>query len=199
MTSRQPMSSSPAGVNPSLQPLEDFYGEVGRPLPLAEALPGESIPEPERSLLVHGNDMTSTLAAFHRDSIHLQVLRRARAGDIYVREVVLLLDGSDQAVEFGAIRIDLSLLPPDARGHILEERLPLGQILRDSQVAFLSRPKAFLKLVADDFIRGALRLSGSPVLFGRRNTLSTPGGAAIAEIIEILPPPAAGKVDAGAK
>ena len=51
-----------------------------------------------------------------------------------------------------------------------------------------SRPKAFLRIQADEFIRRALRLDGPAVLYGRRNTLFDPVQRPLAEIVEILPP-----------
>ena len=42
--------------------------------------------------------------------------------------------------------------------------------------------------VPDAFIRAALRFTGSPVLYGRQNTLSGSDGLPLAEIVEILPP-----------
>ena len=156
--------------------------------PTVECVPAEQVPEPERSLLVHANDMTSTLMAFHGRSIHLDVLRRETRGAFYLREVALLLDEVNTVVEFGAIKIDLTALPGAARRAILEETLPLGQVLKDFSVAFVSRPKAFLKVTSDAFINQALRLSSPTLLYGRRNTLSTTEHGAFAEIVEILPP-----------
>ncbi|MBI1841420.1 MAG: hypothetical protein HYR88_11295 [Verrucomicrobia bacterium] len=176
-----------ASVLPLIHPLDDFYKHAGLPLPFVEAVTPERMPEPDRSLLVHANDMTSTLIAFHKRSIHLEVLRRETRGAYYLRAVALLLDEVDTAVEFGAIKIELTALPSAARRAILEERLPLGQVLKDFSVAFVSRPKAFLRITSDSFINGALRLKAPSVLYGRRNTLSIEDRGAFAEIVEILP------------
>jgi chorismate-pyruvate lyase len=177
-------------VLPMVYPMDDFYAQMGMPLPRVESVPGEAVPEPERSLLVHGNDMTSTLTAFHQAKLHLEVLRSEIRGDYYLREVVLRLDGSNRPVEFGAIKIYLNLLPGPVRRLILDEKLPLGQILKECSVAFLSRPKAFLKVVSDEWISRALQLEPARVLYGRRNTLTDPQQRPLAEIVEILPPTA---------
>jgi len=89
-------------------------------------LDGEAVPEPYKTLLVHLDDMTPTLEKFHHRPIHLQVLGRRRAGDDYFREVVLRLDGTNEPVEFGAIKIHLALFPKEAREQILKAvgRLP---------------------------------------------------------------------------
>ena len=169
-------------------PLDEFYARMGLTLPPLEQVDGEAVPQPYRQLLVHHNDMTPTLEKFHQRDIHLRLLGRRHRGDEYFREVVLLLDGADQAVEFGAIKINLNLFTPEARRQILKEQRPLGHIMQECGIKHRSRPKAFLRLASDKFINQALQLSGAHVLYGRRNTLFDPQERALAEIVEILPP-----------
>lgn len=175
---------------PHTHPLADFYKQAGLTLPDIERIPGAEVPEPYRALLVHDDDMTPTLQRFHGRKIHIRVLSRHQRDGFYFREVVLLLDGSGAPVEFGAIKINLNLFAPEPRRLIEEERLPLGQILEDHQVPHVSKPSAFLRLRSDAFINRALNLEGSPLLFGRRNTLVDPQQRSLAEIVEILPPTA---------
>ncbi len=184
---RFPMSSTPTAL-PIAYPLDDFYAQAGLALPAIEAVAGDEVPEPYQTLLVHQNDMTPTLEKFHGNTIHLRVLRRQQRGDFYFREVVLVTDQDETPVEFGAIKINLSLFSPAARQEILEERLPLGHILADCTVTHTSRPKAFLRVQADAFINSMLALTGQHTLYGRRNTLWDPQQRPLAEIVEILPP-----------
>src|SRR5437899_12834558 len=109
-------------------PLDEFYARAGLPLPPLTQIDGEAVPEPYKSLLVHRNDMTPTLETFHRRNIHLRMLGRERKGDQYFREVVLVLDGNEEPVEFGAIKMNLDLFAPDARELILAEQRSLGPI-----------------------------------------------------------------------
>src|SRR4051812_16026294 len=97
---------------PAAHPLDDFYARAGQTLPPLTQIDAETVPEPYKTLLVHRNDMTPTLEKFHQRQIHLRVLGRRRNGNEYFREVVLLLDGSEQPVEFGAIKIYLDLVTP---------------------------------------------------------------------------------------
>jgi hypothetical protein len=173
---------------PIAYPLDDFYAQAGRALPPIEAVEGNAVPEPYKSLLVHQDDMTPTLEKFHGERIHLAVLSRQQRDDFYFREVVLRLDKSDKPVEFGAIKINLALFPPAARKEILEERRPLGTLLADYTITHTSRPKAFLRIQSDSFINSALQLGGTQWLYGRRNTLWDPQLRSLAEIVEILPP-----------
>ena len=96
-------------------PLSDFYAMAGLPLPQIESIDGEVVPEPCKSLLVHRDDMTPTLEAFHESTIHIRAMSRKEKNGFYFREVLLLLDGSDRPVEFGAIKIDLRRFAPEPR------------------------------------------------------------------------------------
>jgi chorismate-pyruvate lyase len=184
-----PVPASPQ-VFPHAHPLDEFYANAGVSLPPLEIVPGEEVPQPYRQLLVHEGDMTPTLEAFHKVRLHLEVLRREQRDDFYFREVVLIGDGTQPRVEFGAIKIFLALFPRAARADILEERLPLGTLLAKHRITHFSRPKAFLKIQSDDFINSALGIEGTHTLYGRRNTLSNPDQHSLAEIVEILPPAA---------
>lgn len=174
---------------PRLRAFEDLYSGSRIAVPELDVIDGAKIPEPYRTLLVHDGDMTPALEKFHADGIHLQVLRSKRTKDHYSRDVVLRADTTRKPIEFGAIEINLASVHEVAREAILQGQRPLGGILRDFSIAHLSRPKAYFRVVADDVIRRSLELNGSTeILYGRRNTLLVPGGAVLAEIIEILPP-----------
>jgi chorismate-pyruvate lyase len=177
--------SAPLSV---IHPLDEFYSRSGLALPPWDQVDGEAVPEPFRTLLVHQNDMTSTLENFHCATVHLSVLGRERRGGEYFREVVLHLEASEQPVEFGAIKIHLDRFSADARVRILEEHWPLGHILKDCAVPYTSRPQAFLRIASDELINRVSRMTGANVLYGRRNTLLNAAGQPLAEIVEILPP-----------
>jgi len=169
-------------------PLDEFYSRSGLSLPPLDQVDGEAVPEPYKSLLVHESDMTSTLESFHKAGIHLRLVSREQRGDEYFREVVLVLDGSEKPVEFGAIKIQLDRFPEKVRQEILREQFPLGHLLKDFSIEYQSCPRAFLRIASDRTINGLLGLSGAHLLYGRRNTLLNPAGEPIAEIVEILPP-----------
>ena len=185
--SRPSSFDQPAAVLPFAYPLDEFYALAKRELPEIEQLNGEDVPEPYGRLLVHNDDMTPTLEKFHDARIYLNVISRQMRGDFYFREVILLTQRTRTPVEFGAIKINLALFPAGARRLILEEQQPLGTILSDFKLAHTSKPKAFLRIEADAFIKGALQLSGKQVLYGRRNTLYDSEHRALAEIVEVLP------------
>lgn len=186
-----PNSDSPARTPQGesiAYPLDEFYARSGTTLPPLDQIEGQSVPEPYRTLLVHDRDMTSTLENFHGAGIRLRLLGREQKGNDYFREVLLLLEGSERPAEFGAIQIHLDRFPENARREILEERYPLGHVLKEHAIPYTSRPRAFLRIASDKIINSVLLLQGAHVLYGRRNTLSNPVGEPLAQIVEILPP-----------
>ncbi len=166
----------------------EFYAARGAALPAVSRVAPAEIPEPCRLLLVHQSDMTSTLESYYGDKLRVHVLGRRTAENEYSREVVLALQGSGRPVEFGATKVNLDRLPAEARREILREEQPLGRILSACGVRFASRPSAYLRVAADDYISGALQLAGPGFLHGRRNTLLDAWERPLAEIVEILPP-----------
>lgn len=190
-------SASPATLRPALFrsedpspvfPLDDFYARSGLPLPPFEVIPGDTVPEPYRTLLVHERDMTPTLAEYHKSDIHIEVLDRRRRGSAYFREVILRLDHDERPVEFGANKISLDLVAAEVQRLILAEHLPLGQILKVLGVPHHGRPHAFFRVKSDHLMNRAFGLTAPAVLYGRRNTLWDLEGRALSQIVEILPP-----------
>jgi hypothetical protein len=172
-----------------LAPLRGFYARAGLALPAIEACEPGEMPDGARALLAHDGDMTPTLESYHGEPLMLRVLdARLEGPSCFVREVVLLTRDTGRAVEFGAIRIHLDAFPSDARREVLACRRPLGGLLADHGIPHQSAPSLFFKLWADEVVRGALGLTGAPVLFGRCNTLRDPGGRTLAQVVEVLPP-----------
>ena len=171
-----------------LYPLSEFFRR-GEARPVTKLETGrQSMPEPYRSLLVHGQDMTSTLERFHGERLRLRLLASLRQGDSLFRRVVLVGDETAKAVELGAIRIDLAAFEAAARARILASEQPLGSILKEFAVPYVSKPRLFFRVASDGAMEGALDLAQPARLYGRQNVLSTPRGHALAEVVEILPP-----------
>lgn len=169
-------------------PLSEFYAHAKLPLPRIEMIPGDAVPEPFRSLLVHANDMTPTLEAFHKSDIRLEILSRERRGDFYFREVVLRLKSNDHPVEFGANKVFVGRFSEEAREMILAEELPLGRILKDCGVRHRTEARAFLRVDSDELINRAFDLAQPVTLYGRKAVISDLQGRPLSEIVEILPP-----------
>jgi hypothetical protein len=169
-------------------PLWKFYDADEMPLPEIEPIAPDEMPEPQRSLLVHERDMTSTLERFHGERIHIEAVRSSDSGDTHSRLVILSLDESGKRVEFGAIVIYLDAFLAHGRELILQRRRPLGAILADEKVNYVSCPRAFFRVEPDALICQSLQLEAPQTLYGRCNCISQREGKILAEIVEILPP-----------
>jgi chorismate-pyruvate lyase len=179
---------SPRAIFSDVYPMDEFYAQRQMSLPIYGRVEPEQMPEPYKSLLAHQNDMTPTLEKFYGDKIHIRVLARHTFENEYFREVALVLNGSDRRIEYGAIKIILDLLPEPARREILNEHRPLGHLLSQFEIPHQSRPQMFFTVRSDAHINGALKLTGTQSLYGRRNRIVDPWDRPIAEIVEILPP-----------
>lgn len=171
-----------------LRPLSDFYEQSGLSLPAANIIEGGEMPEPYRNILVHDSDMTPTLETAYGQTIHLHVLKHSLRDNVFSRQVLLVLEDDQTAVEFGGIKIYFDYLPEEAKRLVLEERQPLGTILRTQRVPHESHPSAYLSLTADSIMCKAFRLTKPRVVYGRCNVLSDPSRNVIAQVVEILPP-----------
>jgi hypothetical protein len=186
MSDHSPAATPPVAL-PYVYPLDALYARAGLPLPQIEKIPPEEMPEPYRSLLVHHNDMTPTLERFHGANIHLRILHREQRGDFYFRQVALVLDGSEKPVEFGANKVSLLIFPPKARHLILEERLPLGTVLKECQMGHSTVAKAFFQVMPDQLISSVLHLNSHGTLYGRKATIMDSQKRPLSEVVEILP------------
>ncbi len=170
-----------------LLPFHFFYEKHGRPMPDFHFLEGRDVPYPYRSLLVHDNDMTPTLAAFHHSKLYLEVHEKESTDDFVMRMVTLHAAASDIPVEFGAIGIHLENFEPDVRQLIIDGRVPLGAILGENKISHHGSPSAYFRVPADDLMCGTLKQNHGDTLYGRCNQLLDSDQMVIADIVEILP------------
>src|ERR1051326_8941174 len=168
-------------------PLNDLHAHAKLPLPRIEQIADDAAPEPYRALLVHSNDMTPTMEAFHKSQIHLEILRSERRGGFYFREVVLRLNHDEKPVEFGGNKIYLGMFPEEAQELILLEQAPLGRILKECAIKHHTEAKAFLRVESDEIINNAFELTQPTTLYGRKAVISDLHGKPLSEIVEILP------------
>lgn len=152
------------------------------------SLPGAALPEPDRSLLDHARDMTSTLADFHRSLLRVEILQQVRQDDLYLREVFLRTQTLDLIVEYGVIAIALEHFTPPQREAIQGGYGPLGGLLHQFKIPFVSAPIRFFSVASAVLTRLPFGGGRSTRCHGRLNHLSRPTGEPLAWILEILPP-----------
>ena len=189
LTTLAPVKGEPESCDHFLALLGEFYEALPeRPAIEAAFVPAESIPRPQRDLLVHFSDMTSTLSRHHGESLRLQVLHRHQGPQWYRRHIVLETVTSRRPVEYGAMRILLPLLSEAARLEVLAAQSPLGAVLARHRLAYRHCPGGFFKIRSNRLIEESLGLASPQWLYGRCNCMSDSVGRVIAEVVEILPP-----------
>jgi chorismate-pyruvate lyase len=171
-----------------LYPLNEFYAEAGLAVPPATRINGREMPEPYRRLLVHDRDMTPTMEAAYDRKMNLRVLKYSLDLEVFSRQIVLVPEGGQTPVVFGAIKIYLDEFPTAARDLVLERKMPLGTILESQSIRHFSKPDGFFEVEADASICQALEIAGPARLYGRRNVLGNSTGRKLAQVLEILPP-----------
>ncbi|MEA3209764.1 MAG: hypothetical protein QOE70_2821 [Chthoniobacter sp.] len=183
-----PMSVGVPASSDLLYPLTRFCEDGGHPLPACEVIDGAAMPQPYRDLLVHKGDMTSRLESFHGGPIIIEVLHHEHCPDGYRREVVLHVEETALAVEYGAIEIDVDAFDGELRRLILEEHLPFGGLLNRFGIRYRSEPKAFIRLAADAVMPRVFGTPEAREFFGRCNVLLGEGDRVLARIVEVLRP-----------
>jgi len=170
-------------------PLADLHRDALLLMPDAMAVSGDDVPMPFHALLVHRSDMTSTLSRFHGSEIQLQVLQQSIDETSILRAVILRRCRDNQPVEYGAIRIFLKHFPEAAATTLRAGTTPLGTVLSEFNIPYVSNPLGFIRLRTSDVIANSLELDATgDVVYGRRNRHLTPAGDVLADILEILPP-----------
>ena len=171
-----------------LHPLSLFYKPNGEPLPLLNPVDGSDVPQPYRNLLVHDSDMTSTLEDYFEGEMIVKPLHITHQGDAYSRSVLLTRKSDGLIAEFGAIQIHLEALPRAASERVIEASRPLGGILAEHDIDYISRPSAYFRLTPDARICEVMHIDADGPLYGRQNTITASSGPTIAQVLEVLPP-----------
>ena len=157
-------------------------------VPEFEVLPGDRVPQPARDLLVHEHHMTVTLEQFYGRRVELRVLAERRRNEHYARMILLALEGTDQIVQFGIVRVDLSCCEPEVQAAILAGKAPLGRILIEHDVLRRIDPAVFLKIYPHREMQQWMRLSALQPVFGRLATIYCNHMPAV-ELLEVVCPP----------
>jgi chorismate-pyruvate lyase len=131
-----------------------------------EPVEPDSMPDPFCNLLVHHEHMTTRLAEHYGRPVELRVLRRQQQNNEYSRLIALNLQGSDQIVEVGIVRLNLGFVSQDVRKEILSANEPLGQILINHDVLRRIEPRWYYRFAPQSPIARHFGSLNAPV-YGR--------------------------------
>src|SRR5205085_9934222 len=109
-----------------------------------DIVPAERVPPPYRQLLVHDQHMTVTVEAHHGGLVDVEVLAEHREDGSYARNILLVAQKDRQVVQYGIMRINLTLCAAEVRAAILARKTPLGRILIEHNVLRRIEPTAYL-------------------------------------------------------
>ncbi len=169
-----------------LYPLDVLYARAGIAGPVVRPTTAARIPPPYHDLLVHENEMTSTLEAHFGGPLTVRVLSSFSKGRSYFRRVLLALEATGVPVAMGAIRLRLGAFRPAIRARILRGEAPVGRILRDADIVYESCPSAFFEITPNAEMMGVFWMPAPAKIYGRR-TRVTLGATRIGDIVEVLP------------
>ena len=179
-------------MNPQdeLQALLDLCPGGSALIAAAEHVPSALIPEPYKRLLVHEQHMTVTMEAFHGGPVDVRILERQFAGDIYSRKIVLTKAGTDEVVQFGLVRFDLSYVTSAVRDEILKGETPLGRVLINHNVLRHIDLGAILKITLGPGLAELMNAPEGAVTYGRLATIFCNRHPAV-DLLEVPTPAAA--------
>ncbi len=164
-----------------------FAGQLSIEVPGFEVIDGDQVPLPYRDLLVHSHHMTVTLERYHGRRVELQVIAKRHQGKEYGRMILLKLEGTEQVVEFGIFRMDLSCCGQAVQDEIVAGIRPLGRILIEHDVLRRIDPIAFLKIAPIQQLMTWFGCEETTSIYGRLASISSNEIQAI-ELLEIVRP-----------
>jgi hypothetical protein len=168
-------------------PLNIFYDEKIEEGPVFEEISSVDMPEPQRTLLCHTNDMTPTLEQYFGENAHLLLLDRKPGHGHFFRHIALV-DKDNNPMEVGAIKINISKFPPQAQKLINESFIPLGTIYKMFSIQHRNQPQFYYRLISDQRINTLFNLNEKTVLYCRINKQVNETNELLALALEILPP-----------
>ena len=190
-STRTPRAAGPSALprlsaRDTLYPLNVVYRRAGIAMPAWDTAPPDQIPSPYRSMLVHDDDMTSTLERHYGGRVVLRALSTFFNGAWYFRRVLLVQESTGRPVEMGAIRIKLGVFAPRMKATILKNEIPLGRVLADGRFDYTSRVKDYLAITPNPEMMGVFWMREALTLYGRRTEI-VHAGRKIGDIVEVLP------------
>jgi chorismate-pyruvate lyase len=176
-------------------PSTDMLQQLASPFPGLEDSLAKSVtniafdqaPDPYNTLLVHSNHMTVVMESHYGCPVDVHVLQEHRSDPIYSREIILTRSDTQDVVQYGLVRIDLSLVDPPVRDEILAGVQPLGRVLIKHNVLRELELTSVLKIAPGPRLREMLGCTAKTTLYGRFAAISCNGQRAV-DVLEIPAP-----------
>jgi chorismate-pyruvate lyase len=153
--------------------------------PQIEEIPASAVPEPYHRLLVHTHHMTVTVEEYYGVPVQVRVLEVKRQGLDYARKILLL--AGERVVQFGLVRIDLSVCSENIRQAILAEKVPLGRILIEHNMLRRIEPQAYFRVTLSNTMAEWFGVKSGCHSYGRIGVIYS-GERPVVHVLEILAP-----------
>lgn len=152
---------------------------------LCETVDPRNMPAAARSLLDHQRHMTATLNAHYGEPVALRVLEAYVESQSYRRKILLTVEQGRRVVEFGLVRLDLSVLPEPARADVISKMAPLGEIFTRHNILTRVEPRWFLRFAGNGSIVQCFAPAPPLEAFGRLGVIHCDGRPA-ALLLEVV-------------
>lgn len=180
-------------MNRILSPQSDFKTLIGLfhedPTSVGTfvSVDGSDVPEPARGLLDHNEHMTVTVERFHQSPVRVEILQAIAIENWYCREILLRHESDDRVVQYGIVRLNLSLLSEPVREEILARQKPLGRLLIEYNVLREVRLRELYRVSPGPVLQNVFAISAADECYGRTAIIDCDAVPAI-ELLEIVPP-----------
>jgi hypothetical protein len=180
------MNLSTPLVGPDIRALFALFGPVND-LPEYEYVTADEVPSPYQELLVHEHHMTVTVEKHHGSLVDVRILARRQDNGAYARKILLTLQSTGRVVQFGIMRVNLSLCSEAVRAEIVGGKTPLGRILIEHDVLRRIEPTAFVRVLPGPALTEWFGATEPELTYGRLAYIHCDGLPAV-ELLEIVAP-----------
>lgn len=174
-------------TRPDLEALIALFYSSPSELGQFQRVEGDALPPAYRQLLDHEHHMTVTVEEFHGSAVEVQVLEVNRDASHYSRKITLSRQSDDAVVQFGLVRLDVSVLQPEVRMEIESERTPLGRVLIKHRVLRDVELHGLYRVQCGADLAQIFGVSTGTETYGRTAMIYCNGEPAV-ELLEIMAP-----------
>ena len=169
----------------NVQTLIDLFyrdtAEIGQVIELDR----DQVPMPARDLLVHEHHMTVTVEEYFGSAVDVQVLDSRLDDKHYSRKILLTRQSDNCVVQYGIVRLDLSVLHPEVQAEIQSQQTPLGRILINHGVLRRVKLIGLCQIDTGEELARYFNIEPGERVFGRTALIYCDGNPAI-ELLEVV-------------
>lgn len=152
-----------------------------------EPVTADEMPLAYRDLLAHEHHMTVAVEAFHQGPVDVHVLGTQVSSQWYAREILLRRRSDNVVVQYGIMRLYLSLLAPHVQAEVLSERIPLGHILIRHDILRRIELVQLYRVTPGERLTACMELDRPRTTYGRTARIHS-GDKLGVELLEIVVP-----------